>query len=109
MINSNIDSFITFKKAVATCLVPVLIIIAVYSFSNWISALINPEIMIGVSFKNINNIFFDEFFLWEILKINSIAKLTSQNVLLCFELWIMIFLLLSPFGKIFLVGLSYWI
>ena len=61
-INSNIDSFITFKKAVATCLVPVLIIIAVYSFSNWISALINPEIMIGASFKNINNIFFDEFF-----------------------------------------------
>ena len=41
---------------------PVLIIIAVYSFSNWISALINPEIMIGASFKNINNIFFDEFF-----------------------------------------------
>jgi len=60
IITSNIDGFITLKKVIAASLVPILIIIATYSFSNWMFALFNLEI--ETSFKDINNIFFDEFF-----------------------------------------------
>ena len=62
IITSNIDGFITLKKVIAASLVPILIIIATYSFSNWMFALFNLEVVIETSFKDINNIFFDEFF-----------------------------------------------
>ena len=62
VITSNIDGFITLKKVIAASLVPILVIIATYSLSNWTFSLFNLDAMIKTSFKDINNIFFDEFF-----------------------------------------------
>ena len=62
LITSNINSFITLKKIIAASLVPILIIIATYSFSNWALSLFNLDVMIETSFKDVNDIFFDEFF-----------------------------------------------
>lgn len=62
VINSNIDGFITLKKVIAASLVPILIIIATYSLANWTFTLFNLDAIIKTSFKDINNIFFDEFF-----------------------------------------------
>jgi len=62
LITSNINSFITLKKIIAASLVPILIIIATYSFSNWAFSLFDLDVMIETSFKDVNNIFFDEFF-----------------------------------------------
>lgn len=58
----SITRFIKIKKVIATFLVPVLIIVAVYSFITWCISTIYPATNSGVSFKNINNIFFEQFF-----------------------------------------------
>jgi hypothetical protein len=58
----GIARFIKIKKYLATALVPVLIIVAVYSFVNWSMSTINPQANTRVSFSNINNIFFEQFF-----------------------------------------------
>lgn len=58
----NLQRFIGLKKAIATFLVPVLFIAAGYYFMLWgftATGLIENS---GVSFKSINNVFFDEFF-----------------------------------------------
>ena len=62
LITSNINSFITLKKIIAASLVPILIILATYSFSNWAFSLFDLSITIETSFKDVNDIFFDEFF-----------------------------------------------
>ena len=62
LITSNINSFITLKKIIAASLVPILIIIATYSFSNWAFSLFDLSVKIETSFKDVNDIFFDEFF-----------------------------------------------
>ena len=62
LITSNINSFITLKKIIAASLVPILIIIATYSFSNWAFSLFDLGVTIETSFKDVNDIFFDEFF-----------------------------------------------
>jgi hypothetical protein len=47
----------------ATCLVPVLFVIAVYSFFSWLLGIMpNHNSDAAISFKNINNIFFEQFF-----------------------------------------------
>ena len=58
----GIARFIKIKKYLATALVPVLIIVAVYSFVNWSMSSIYPQTNTKVSFSNINNIFFEQFF-----------------------------------------------
>ena len=58
----RISRFIKIKKVLATFLVPVLILVAIYSFINWFSGTINSSADKNVSFKNINNIFFEQFF-----------------------------------------------
>jgi hypothetical protein len=58
----SISKFIKAKKWVATALVPILFFIAIYSFLNWSISLFQPSEMGVVSFKNINNIFFEQFF-----------------------------------------------
>jgi hypothetical protein len=58
----SISKFINAKKWIATALVPVLMIIAIYSFVNWIIDFVNPSSTDPISFKNINNIFFEQFF-----------------------------------------------
>jgi hypothetical protein len=58
----GIARFIKIKKYIATALVPVLIIVAIYSFFNWSMSTIYPQTSTKVSFSNINNIFFEQFF-----------------------------------------------
>jgi hypothetical protein len=58
----GIARFIKIKKILAISLVPLLIFVAVYSFTTWFAGTINPSIDTAVSFKNINNIFFEQFF-----------------------------------------------
>ena len=58
----SISKFINAKKWIATSLVPILFIIAIYSFLNWITGVLQPSETDALSFKNINNIFFEQFF-----------------------------------------------
>jgi hypothetical protein len=58
----GITRFIKIKKMLATSLVPVLFLVAIYSFINWIFSIVHPITNNIVSFKNINNIFFEQFF-----------------------------------------------
>ncbi len=58
----SISRFIKIKKIIATFLVPVLVLVAIYSFINWLINTIYPNTNTVISFKNINNIFFEQFF-----------------------------------------------
>jgi hypothetical protein len=58
----SIARFIKIKKVLAASLVPVLFLVAIYSFTNWWVSTIYSNINADVSFKNINNIFFEQFF-----------------------------------------------
>lgn len=60
--SSSISKFISAKKWIATALVPLLLIIAIYSFLNWSIGIFQPLESNAISFKNINNIFFEQFF-----------------------------------------------
>ena len=60
--SSSISKFINAKKWIATALVPILLIIAIYSFLNWSIGIFQPSETNLISFKNINNIFFEQFF-----------------------------------------------
>ena len=60
--SSSVSKFINAKKWIATALVPLLLIIAIYSFLNWSIGLFQPLESNAISFKNINNIFFEQFF-----------------------------------------------
>jgi len=59
---TNIKRFIELKKAIATVLVPVLFGTAVYYFLSWGLAATGIREAGSLSFKNINSVFFDEFF-----------------------------------------------
>jgi hypothetical protein len=59
---SGIQRFINLKKGVATLLVPVFFGTAVYLFLQWGLASMGITDPAGISFKNINSVFFDEFF-----------------------------------------------
>jgi hypothetical protein len=58
----RLSKFIHAKKGIATALVPILIFIAIYSFFDWAIGVINPSDSSHISFKEINNIFFEQFF-----------------------------------------------
>ncbi|MFM9909103.1 MAG: hypothetical protein ACKVOW_07135 [Chitinophagaceae bacterium] len=58
----GISKFIKIKKILAASLVPVLVIVAIYSFINWCISTIDPGAKNIISFKNLNNIFFEQFF-----------------------------------------------
>ena len=60
--SSSILKFINAKKWIATGLVPILLVIAIYSFLNWSIGIFQPSETNAISFKNINNIFFEQFF-----------------------------------------------
>jgi hypothetical protein len=60
--SSSISKFINAKKWIATALVPILLFIAIYSFLNWSIGIFQPLETNAISFKNINNIFFEQFF-----------------------------------------------
>lgn len=59
---SSLSKFIKAKKWIATTLVPILLITAIYSFFTWFISILEPAGISHVSFKNINNIFFEQFF-----------------------------------------------
>jgi hypothetical protein len=60
--SSSVLKFINAKKWIATALVPVLLVTAIYSFLNWSIGIFQPLESNAISFKNINNIFFEQFF-----------------------------------------------
>jgi len=60
--SSSISKFINAKKWIAISLVPILLITAIYSFLNWSIGIFQPLESDAISFKNINNIFFEQFF-----------------------------------------------
>ncbi len=60
--NEGIRKFIRVKKILATTLVPLLILVALYSLFNWSLSIIDPSANVLDSFTDINNIFFEQFF-----------------------------------------------
>ncbi len=59
---ANLLQFIELKKFIATCLVPILLILAIYTLINWVTGTFYQSNKAIINFKNINNIFFDQFF-----------------------------------------------
>jgi len=60
---ARIIKFIKLKKSIAMVLIPVLVVLALYSFTIWISSSIQDHWDNLTTFKNINNIFFEDFFM----------------------------------------------
>ncbi len=58
----SISTFIKIKKVIATLLVPALFFAAIYSFFHWIMSVLSPSEVGSITLKNINNIFFEQFF-----------------------------------------------
>lgn len=58
----GIARFIKFKQILATLLVPVVFFVTIYSFTNWSYSSIGVNTNSNISFTNINNIFFEQFF-----------------------------------------------
>jgi hypothetical protein len=58
----NTNRFIYLKKIIAVGLVPVLFALALATFSRWAIGTVEQLPQPEVTFKNINNIFFDQFF-----------------------------------------------
>ncbi len=59
---SELQRFISIKKAIATCLVPVLIFMAVWSFAGWLGEVVSDNGQATGKFKDINKVFFEDFF-----------------------------------------------
>ena len=62
MKGKDIQTFINLKKVIAIFLVPLLIVLAIYTFLIWTNEALSDYGNGILAFKNINNIFFDEFF-----------------------------------------------
>lgn len=58
----KIDRYIKTKTMIAMALIPVLGLLAVYSFGSWIHDNFISISQMVTSIKNVNNVFFDEFF-----------------------------------------------
>lgn len=58
----KLAKFIGLKKAIAILLVPLLLALAGYTFFVWANAAVSNYENGVIAFKNLNNIFFDEFF-----------------------------------------------
>lgn len=56
------ESFLELKKMIAVLLVPVLILIATFNLVSWSSSLVDSTGAFHMSFKKINNVFFEDFF-----------------------------------------------
>ncbi|MEO0453895.1 MAG: hypothetical protein AAFY98_07140 [Verrucomicrobiota bacterium] len=83
----NLNFFIHLKKGISVLLVPVLAAIATYTLFLWTVGTLAPETGLSESFKDINNIFFDDFF--------SILIIVDVILLLCS------FFLTHDFHKVF--------
>ncbi|TVP47131.1 MAG: hypothetical protein EA341_13010 [Mongoliibacter sp.] len=60
--DANISRFIKIKKVLATSLIPILFIVALYSLSSWSIGVLQVENNSEDLIDNINNIFFEQFF-----------------------------------------------
>jgi hypothetical protein len=60
--SERISKFINIKKWIAIMLVPILVFISFYSLIHWSLGLFQVGATETISFKNINNIFFEQFF-----------------------------------------------
>jgi hypothetical protein len=54
--------YIKIKKIVSACLVPIVIVLSIYSFIDWMLVTFDSLEDSSKSFQNINNIFFEQFF-----------------------------------------------
>lgn len=61
-LSPNIKRFIKVKHYISILLVPVLLLLAFYSFGDWFYEAFVSEISTSYSLKELSNIFFDEFF-----------------------------------------------
>jgi hypothetical protein len=59
---SPAGQFVFLKKSIALLLVPVLIVLAIYSFTSWVRLVLNNGLADASVLAYTNNIFFDEFF-----------------------------------------------
>jgi hypothetical protein len=62
VLKPEILKFITLKKTIATCLVPVLLLLSIYSLGHWLYESFFNVSKIVTEMKDINKIFFDDFF-----------------------------------------------
>ncbi|WP_298391930.1 hypothetical protein [Flavobacterium sp.] len=60
--NPELIKFIHLKKVVATCLVPIFLLLSFYSLGHWLYESFFSFDKIVTELKDINNIFFDDFF-----------------------------------------------
>lgn len=60
--SSKVIQFVQLKKIMSVLLVPVFIILAVYTLTSWLSVMLSDYQNGVLAFKKINAIFFDEFF-----------------------------------------------
>lgn len=58
----SVKRFIQLKKTIASCLVPLLVGLGMYTFSHWVYSVFTNYANGATSFSDINDIFFDEFF-----------------------------------------------
>ncbi len=61
-VNQNIEGFIVFKKLICSALVPILIILSVYSLVSWIIEVNQLNLGLISTVRDFNNIFYNEFF-----------------------------------------------
>jgi uncharacterized membrane protein (DUF373 family) len=61
-LNSDLEKFIRTKKYIATLLVPILLILSFYSLGNWIRESCFSISKLVYDLKDVNKIFFDDFF-----------------------------------------------
>lgn len=54
--------FIRVKKLMALALVPILLLLSIFSFSTWLYGTLVPAAHADVAFQNLNNVFFEQFF-----------------------------------------------
>lgn len=60
--NKAVLRFVKIKKGLAVTLVPIFVVLAIYSFTNWFVNGLHPNDDQTNSFASINNIFFEQFF-----------------------------------------------
>ncbi len=60
--SKRLRRYIRIKLAIATCLVPVIVAMAIWSFSSWFLEVVSDDGLSSGEFKDINKIFFEDFF-----------------------------------------------
>ena len=60
--SNALRKFVRIKKGIALLLMPIFIVLSIYSFTAWAMGVFQPRDSYSSSFNNINNIFFEQFF-----------------------------------------------